>query len=503
MLTITPRKLIGDLLVLTEIDQSLLRYIPEQLIRRHKVFPLQKKGNILTVAMVEPANVVAIDDLRLISGLEIEPVAVEERVIDLAIQQYFEELSSGGGVSDLDTVKPDGDNSEDDAPVIRLVHQIFQRAVEQGASDIHIEPQETKVRVRYRIDGMLRWAMDLPRKISPAIVSRIKIIAELDIAEKRLPQDGRIQFKVNGRQIDIRISTMPTVSGEKVVARILDTSRVKKYTIDQLGFSERNLPRFKDCLRAAYGMLLITGPTGSGKTTTLYAALNELNHEERNISTIEDPVEYRLEGVNQTQVNVKAGMTFAIGLRALLRQDPDIIMVGEIRDKETAEIAVKAGNTGHLVLSTLHTNDALGAVDRLIHMGIEPFQVASSLLGVVAQRLVRRLCPHCKEMYRIESDTPEGIFTGVTPGQEIFSYRPRGCVKCNHIGYRGRIAIQEVLVVSGKIRSLLVERTTADEIKTIAMNEGMLTLKMDGLEKAQRGLTSIQEVMRVTYSDEN
>ena len=391
--------------------------------------------------------------------------------------------------------------NSDEAPIIRLVHQIFQQAIAQGASDIHIEPQETKMRVRYRIDGMLRWVMDLPTNLSRSVVSRIKIMAELDIAERRLPQDGRILYKAEQHEIDLRISTMPTVYGEKAVIRLLDAGSIRNFQINQLGFSANNLNRFRQCLRATHGMVLITGPTGSGKTTTLYAALHELNHEERNFSTIEDPVEYRIEGVNQTQVNVKAGMTFAVGLRALLRQDPDIIMVGEIRDRETAEIAVKAAGTGHLVLSTLHTNDALGAVDRLIHMGIKPFQVVPSVLGVVAQRLVRRLCPHCKEAYGLEEGSSEALFAGAPLVQTPF-YRPRGCGKCNYIGYQGRMAIQEVLLVSSKIRSLLIERAATEEIKRTALAEGFLSLKMDGLEKAKQSLTSIQEIMRVAYSDE-
>lgn len=499
-------------MVTWEIDPSLIDCIPEQLIRRHKLFPVFREGNKLTVAMAEPSNVVAIDDLRLILGLEIETVAVEQREIDQAIHKYFglsrleneiEGLDFASGVPDVDTVKLDEDSSVDEAPVIRLVHHLFQLAIEQGASDIHIEPQEAKIRVRFRIDGMLRTVMEIPAKARRPIVSRVKIMADLDIAEKRLPQDGRIQVKIDNRNIDLRISTIPTVYGEKVVARLLDTGGIHKYKLQQLGFSETNLFRFKNCLRASYGMLLLTGPTGSGKTTTLYASLNELNHAERNISTIEDPVEYRLEGVNQTQVNVRAGMTFSAGLRALLRQDPDILMVGEIRDAETAEIAVKAANTGHLVLSTLHTNDAVGVVSRLINMGIEPFVVASSVLGVVAQRLVRRLCTSCREPYWVEGDSIEGLFANVNPGQKALFYRAGGCARCNQAGYQERTAIHEILVVTEKIRSLLVGKSPSDDIKKLAMAEGMLTLKMDGLEKARQGITSIHEVMRVTYFDEN
>ncbi|CCO08867.1 GspE/PulE family protein [Desulforamulus hydrothermalis] len=391
------------------------------------------------------------------------------------------------------------ESSGEEASVIGLVQHILQKAVRLGASDIHFEPQETGFRVRLRMDGILRPLLNLPVNMQAAVVSRIKIMSDLDIAEKRLPQDGRLPLSTGSQKYDLRVSTMPTAYGEKVVIRLLDTGAVRQYRLEQLDFSPHNLARLKHCLRAAYGMILITGPTGSGKTTTLYTVLNELNNEQRNLSTIEDPIEYRLEGVNQTQVNTKAGMSFAVGLRALLRQDPDIIMVGEIRDKETAEIAVKAAGTGHLVLSTLHTNDAVGAVDRFIHMGIEPFQVASSVLGVVAQRLVRRLCPYCKQPYRVVADSLEGYFAGVLPGQEAVYYRPVGCRRCYHSGYRGRLAIHEILLLSRRLRTLLLNRATADELLAAAGQEGMQTLQTDGLTKAKQGLTSLPEVMRATY----
>ncbi|ABO49557.1 type II secretion system protein E [Desulforamulus reducens MI-1] len=487
-----------EVIHIQEIDKALLKLFSEQILRRYKIFPLFKKGNKLTVAMAEPANVIAIDDLKVISNLDIVPVEVQEQIIELAIDLYYDITKREVNDKEQRLVITD----EEEVPIIQLVYQIIDRAIDQGASDIHIEPQEKRVRIRYRIDGMLILGMELAPTLDKAIISRIKIMSQLNIAEKRVPQDGRIQYGKQSRNFDLRVSTMPTVYGEKAVIRILNPESIKKYQLAQLGFSAYNLKSFQKCLRATSGMVLITGPTGCGKTTTLYAILNELNLEDRNFSTIEDPVEYRLEGINQTQVNTKTGMTFAVGLRALLRQDPDIIMVGEIRDRETAEIAVTAAGTGHLVFSTLHTNDALGALDRLIHMGLEIFQVASSVLVVVAQRLVRKLCPYCKEGYLVETKSPEYAFLQSTPWQDHIFYKAKGCVHCNFIGYRGRMAIQEVLQVNGNIRKLLVERAPSGELKKAALQGGMTTLKTDGIEKALQGLTSIPEVMRVAYSDE-
>ncbi|MEG6522526.1 GspE/PulE family protein [Desulfotomaculum sp. 1211_IL3151] len=485
---------------LQEIDQSLLKMFQEHVLRRYKIFPLEKKDCKLTVAMAEPANVIAIDDLKVISNCEIVPVKAQEHLIELAIDHFFDRYKKELLLREIKPVWLQEENKE--IPIIQLVYQIINRAIDQGASDIHIEPLEMRVRVRYRIDGILMTAMELASEVERSVVSRIKIMSQLDIAEKRLPQDGRIQYEKENWQYDLRVSTMPTVYGEKVVIRILNSDSLKRFNIDQLSFSPHNLGRFRQCLRASSGMVLITGPTGCGKTTTLYAVLNELNNEGSNFSTIEDPIEYRLEGVNQTQVNVKAGMTFALGLRALLRQDPDIIMVGEIRDRETAEIASNASDTGHLVLSTLHTNDALSALDRLIHMGLPSFQVASSVLGVVSQRLVRKLCPFCREEYLPEINSPEYLFLRGTPWQGSLFYKPAGCVHCNHIGYRGRMAIHEVLRVDNTLRTLLVERSPLDTMRKAAAQGGMTTLKIDGLEKALQGLTSIQEIIRVAYSED-
>lgn len=490
-------------LTIQQIDKELLNIVSEQTIRKYSIFPLALKGHKLTVAMADPSNLIILDDLRLILELDIEPVQFSEEDINSLINIYFnldhqeESLEGSSAAREFLT-----GHEINEVSIVQLVHHILDQAIELRASDIHIEPHELMVKVRYRIDGILRNVRELPSHMDSAIVSRLKIMAELNIAVKRLPQDGRIRYSNGERPIDLRISTMPTVYGEKIVIRILDTGSVKRYAIDQLGFTKYNLDRFRKSLRTSTGMVLITGPTGSGKTTTLYAVLNELNHEECNFSTIEDPVEYRVEGVNQTQVNVKAGMTFAVGLRALLRQDPDVIMVGEIRDRETAEIAVHASSTGHLVLTTLHTNHALGAIDRLIHMGVEPFQVASSLSGVVAQRLVRRLCPSCKEEYIID-DPSEMAFIEDTPWENKTFYRAKGCECCNNIGYHGRMAIHETLLITGKMRSLIAARASEEEIKEFAFTEGMVPLKMDGLEKAQLGLTSIQEIMRVAYSNED
>jgi type IV pilus assembly protein PilB len=388
----------------------------------------------------------------------------------------------------------------EEAPVVRLVNTIIAQAVAEKASDIHIEPQEDRVLVRYRVDGLLRETLTLPRHVRANLTTRVKILAGLDIAEKRLPQDGRFQVKYGEQDIDVRVSTLPTVHGEKVVLRLLLKSG-RILPVDRLGFQSYNLERFSGIARYTSGMILVTGPTGSGKTTTLYAVLNQLNNPERNIITIEDPVEYILQGINQTQINVKAGLSFATGLRSILRQDPDIIMVGEIRDGETARIATRAATTGHLVLSSLHTNDAAGALTRLIDMGVEPYLVASSVVGVVSQRLVRLLCPRCKELHQLADDATERIFMDIPPGEPVALYRAAGCPQCNHTGYQGRTSIQEVLPVTRAIRELVNKKAPADLIKEKAVSEGMVTLKEDGIDKARQGITSIAEVMRVAYND--
>ncbi len=489
-------------------DKELLSALPEQIVRRHKIIPIKKEGNKLVVAMADPLNVVAVDDIRLITGCFIEPVAANERDIEAVIQKYYGLPQLEKAFKDIEVMEPEKiqlepeDTLVDEGPVVRMVNTIITQAITEQASDVHIEPGDENVRVRYRIDGMLQEVMALPRKSRGALVSRIKILSDLNIAERRIPQDGRIQIKYNEREVDLRVSTMPTVFGEKVVIRLLDKS-ARILQVEQLGFQAGNREGLNNILKNSYGMVLVTGPTGSGKSTTLYAILKSLSTPEKNVITVEDPVEYILDGVNQTQINPKVGLTFATGLRSILRQDPDIIMVGEIRDRETAAIAVQAATTGHLVLSTLHTNDAAGAVTRMIDMGVEPFLVASSVLGVVAQRLIRICCRNCREPYLLPPDAPERGFIGLPAGSEITLYKGKGCSHCNGTGYRDRISIQEVLQITPKIRELVNQRASADEIKRQAVAEGMVTLKEDGVQKALQGLTTIQEVLRVAYVEED
>ena len=485
------------------VDKKTTIIIPHHLAERHKVIPVEIRGKKLVLAMSDPTDYFAIDDVRLVSGYEVEPVIAAEEDILRAIRQSYEinylvekdaqkiapEKTTGATVME----------AANDAPVISMVNSIISQAVKDRASDIHIEPQENSLRVRFRIDGVLQEMASFPSNISPAIISRIKIMSGLNIAEKRLPQDGRI---VVSEQIDLRVSTLPTIFGEKALMRILD----KKSTlldIESLGFSTENLNRYKQFYTRAYGMVLITGPTGSGKTTTLYSTLDKINSPDRNIVTIEDPVEYRISGSNQIQINPKAGLTFANGLRSILRQDPDIIMVGEIRDNETADIAIRAALTGHLVFSTLHTNDAPGAVTRLLDMGIEPYLVSSALLGVVAQRLVRLICPRCKESYSPDPLDVEMRFLSkmfpadFPPDGQITLVRGAGCSYCHHTGYYGRMAIQEVMPVSSAIIEAVNSRASSDIIASIAVREGMETKIRDGIEKACQGMTTIAEVMRV------
>lgn len=485
-----------------EVSPEILQLVPEDFARSRRVFPLKKEGNRLYLLMANPLDITTIDDLRLLTGLEIEPVeATEEEIKSLVNRHYglpevekaLEELAPGGEAEEVVEVLVDR------APVVQLVNSLITGAMDEGASDIHLEPFERDLRVRYRVDGVLREIMRLPRRVAPALVARVKIMANMDIAERRLPQDGRIIMKVAAKELDLRVSTFPTIFGEKVVVRLLDKEQLKSFTLDNLGFSPRNLETFRNLLHSSYGMVLLTGPTGSGKTTTLYAALSYLNDVGKNIVTVEDPVEYVLEGINQAQVNVKAGATFAIYLRSILRQDPNIIMVGEIRDRETAEIAIQAATTGHLVLSTLHTNDALGALTRLIDMGVEPFMMASSVLGVVAQRLVRRICPRCREPY--QPSEAELAFIGRDRLEPTLSIG-RGCEHCHYTGYRGRIAVHEVLVVSPTLQRLVLNKAPNEEIRQVALREGMVSLKDDALEKALQGITTVAEVMRVLFRED-
>ncbi len=455
----------------------------------------------LLVAMADPANVLAVDDIALLTGKEIRPaVTSRDDILNLIsrLTQYddvisadvFEDDDEDGAAEVVDLRE-----SADDAPVIRLVNQIIAQAVEQGASDIHLEPNGNELRVRFRIDGVLVETATVQRRMVLGVISRVKIMSDLDISERRVPQDGRVGLTIDGHRIDLRVVTLPSVHGESVVIRILDKSSIVM-ELEKLGMAAQEREKFERAFGQAFGAVLVTGPTGSGKSTTLYAALSALNTIEKNIITIEDPVEYQLDGITQVQVNPRAGLHFHTGLRSMMRADPDIIMVGEIRDRETAQIAIESALTGHLVLSTLHTNDAASAVTRLVDMGVEPFLVASAIDCVVAQRLARKLCQHCKERGIITSDVLRA--NGIRSQFDMEAYQPTGCPRCNHTGYKGRIGLYEVMVVSEEIRKLTLARAPAPEIAEVAVRQGMRLMRDDGLEKVRHGMTSIQEVTRVT-----
>ena len=453
----------------------------------------------LLVAMADPANVLAVDDIALLTGKEIRPAVTSRedigglisrlsRLDDVVMPDFEEPEEAPAEIVDLR-------ESADDAPVIRLVNQIIAQAVEQGASDIHLEPNGTELRVRFRIDGVLVEAAQVQRRMVLGVISRVKIMSDLDISERRIPQDGRVGLTIDGHHIDLRVVTLPSVHGESVVMRILDKSNVVM-SLEKLGMAPAEKERFERAFHQAYGAVLVTGPTGSGKSTTLYAALGALNTIEKNIITIEDPVEYQLDGVTQVQVNSKAGLHFSTGLRSMMRADPDIIMVGEIRDRETAQIAIESALTGHLVLSTLHTNDAASAITRLVEMGIEPFLVASAIDCVVAQRLARKLCQFCKERQIISSDVLRA--NGIRSQFDMEAYNAQGCPRCGYSGYKGRIGLYEVLTVTEEISKLALARAPAPEIAEVAVRQGMRMLRDDGLEKVRLGMTSIAEVTRVT-----
>jgi type IV pilus assembly protein PilB len=478
-------------------DKTLFNLIPKEVARRKLLVPLKKEGDKLFVAMADPMDFYAIDDLRLSTGFQIETVIATKDDILKTIQKYYE--VEDGFQDLLAEIVPNEKELEEkaidqDSPIVRLVNQILLNAVMQKASDIHIDPQETKVVVRYRVDGVLRIERVLPKHMQNILIARIKILANLDITEYRVPQDGRMKVNVDFHSMDLRVSLLPTVYGEKVVLRILDMGSTMS-ELDKLGFNKLNLSRFKNMIDKPTGIVLITGPTGSGKSSTLYAALNKLNSEEVNIITIEDPVEYQLEGINQIQVNTNVGMTFAAGLRSILRQDPNIIMVGEIRDTETAEVAVRASLTGHLVLSTIHTNDALGTISRLIDMGVEPFLVAAALSGIVSQRLVRKVCRDCKEA-QLPTKREIDIFAkrGIHIEKVI---KGRGCASCNMTGYKGRMAIQEVLVINDDIRRAIMNEASFQTLREIAVKYKTVFLIDDGLLKVKQGLTTTEEVLKV------
>ena len=495
-----------------EPDPALTKLIPGDVATKFQALPLARAGRKLIVAMSNPTNLFAIDDIKFITGFDVEPQVATETQLKRALDRAYDSANTMADVmkgmeDDFAIIEEDdtaeaeaGEAMSDEAPIVKLVNSLIADAVRKGASDIHIEPYEKTLRVRFRIDGVMQEMMSPPFKFKLAIISRLKIMAELDIAERRVPQDGRIRIKVLNRTIDLRVSSLPTIFGEKIVMRVLDKTNLN-IDLEKLGFEPRAMKEFTGAIASPYGMVLVTGPTGSGKTTTLYSALSRVNTPEVNVMTAEDPVEYNLDGINQVLVHEDIGLTFAAALKAFLRQDPNIIMVGEIRDLETGSIAVKAALTGHLVLSTLHTNDAPSAIGRLIDMGVEPFLVASSVNLILAQRLLRRICVNCKRkitlpeegLDELQLDHAEAAAANISDGQ--------GCVDCNGTGYRGRLGIYEVMNITPKIRELILERAPASEIKRSAIESGMLTLRRDALEKLKRGFTTAEEILKETASD--
>jgi type IV pilus assembly protein PilB len=546
-----------------EINPAVIKHIPAEVAQKYRIMPINRTGATITIAMVDPSNIFAIDDIKFMTGYNVEAVVATEGAIVEAIKKYYggakslvagksggvaatsapkeekkisldakdyamdenaedsfvDDIDTGGvvdvddfdnlvhgAVDELEVVedeKLDSLSEEVEAPIIKLVNGILLRAAKAGVSDIHIEPYEKKFRVRYRLDGVLKTVMGLPLKIRNAIISRVKIMASLDIAERRLPQDGRIKLKMSRSKVmDFRVSVLPTLFGEKIVMRLLDKSNLQ-LDMTKLGFDDDQLLNFKDALGKPFGMVLVTGPTGSGKTTTLYSALSELNTDSENIMTAEDPVEFNLMGINQVQMKDEIGLNFAAALRSFLRQDPDIIMVGETRDYETAEIGVKAALTGHLVLSTLHTNDAPSTINRLLNMGVEPFLVSSAVILVVAQRLVRKACQNCKKPQKLPVET--FIEAGFDPeeAKSIVSYRGEGCDICNQTGYKGRVALYEVMPLKDDIKELILQGASVFDLKKAAVNGGMKTLRASGLLKVKAGLTSLEEVVENTFPDKN
>jgi type IV pilus assembly protein PilB len=482
-------------------DPQALKRIPLPVVLRHRVLGLSMADGELIVGVTDPGDVVALDDVRAATGMTVRPVVVARSEVRRIIEKLQRESSDLGELAEVDQDDQTGMSAQatsvDDAPIVRYVNNLIEQAIMNRASDLHLEPTEDDMRVRYRIDGVLHEVDVVPRGVMAALTSRIKIMSGVDITEKRVPQNGRITVLIRDRSVDLRTATLPTVWGEKIVLRVLDTGGID-LDMNKLGFTQHNLDRFAESFTKPHGMVLVTGPTGSGKSTTLYATLGRISKPEINVITVEDPVEYRLRGVNQVQVNAKAGLTFAAVLPAILRSDPDVVLIGEIRDSNTAQIAVEASLTGHLVLSTLHTNDAPGAVTRLTEMGIEPFLVGSSLDCVLAQRLSRRLCDWCKEAYL---PTEEELVGARWPFDDLAVpaalYRPVGCRNCANTGYRGRLAIHEVMPISPEIESLTIRRASSNEIREVALDQGMYDLRADGLAKAAGGLTSVREISRV------
>ncbi len=497
-----------------EIPREVIKKVPAQIAKKYVLIPVGIENGRLKIAISDPTNIFAIDEVRFITGMNVVPLFSNERAIMRAIDKYYgtstelEEIAESLDEysKDVDVLKEDEgeidvdqlEKSAEEEPIVKLANTILSRAVQEGVSDVHIETYENDLRIRYRIDGKLKTVMTFAKSMAPKLVSRFKIMAKLNIAEKRLPQDGRIRIRSGDKDIDLRVSTLPTIYGEKVVMRVLDRSNIR-VELESLGFEANDLKRYLEAIRKPYGMILVTGPTGSGKTTTLYASLNKLNREDVNIMTVEDPVEYNIDGINQVHVKEDIGLTFANALRSFLRQDPDIIMVGEIRDTETAEIAIRAALTGHLVFSTIHTNDAPSTIMRLVDMGIERYLIASSLILVLAQRLVRRICPYCKKEVYVPPAALEEIGFSKEEAKTVKVYKGEGCDYCNDTGYKGRIALYEVMPISEKLRRMILEGASTDELRAEAIKEGMSTLRMSGLKKIKEGITTIEEVMNVTF----
>jgi type IV pilus assembly protein PilB len=497
-----------------EVDADILKLVAREHCEKHKVLPVSRAGSSLVVAMADPTNLNAIDDLKFLTGFNVEPVIASEAAILAAIERYYnigpsyDEVMAGFDETEIE-VKGDDEElnimelqqQSEDAPVVKLVNMMLLNAIKKGASDIHVEPYEKKLRVRYRVDGVLIEEMTPPLKLKAAIASRLKIMSQLDIAERRLPQDGRIKLKLGkGREMDFRVSVLPTLWGEKIVLRLLDKGNLQ-LDMTKLGFDIEPLQDFKWAINQPWGMVLVTGPTGSGKTTTLYSALSELNKVAHNISTAEDPVEYNLHGINQVQMHEEIGLNFAMSLRSFLRQDPDIIMVGEIRDFETAEIAVKAALTGHLVLSTLHTNDAPATIFRLLNMGVEPFLITASVNLVLAQRLARKICNDCKQPFTIDAKALKDC--GFTDDQIAKGKLMKGvgCRTCNNTGYKGRVALYEVMRFNDALKEMVLGGSSAADLKLAAIKNGMVTLRMSGITKVMDGVTTTEEILRVTMAD--
>ncbi len=498
-----------------EIELSVIKALEEEVARKYKVIPVDKSNSTLTVALSDPTNIHLLDDLKLKTKMNIVPLISLESEINKAIDKYYgknDEDSLNTFLEDINkqevdadivdiNVEEDSDSGLDAAPVIKLVNLIVSEAIKVGASDIHIEPEEKKIRVRYRIDGVLHEMPPPPKRLQNAISSRLKIMSELDISERRLPQDGRFKMRSGNKVVDFRVSILPTVFGEKIVMRLLDKSNLM-LDMERLGFEPESLDFFYKAINSPFGMILVTGPTGSGKSTTLYSALSKLNDPEENIITVEDPVEFQIEGINQVQAKADIGLTFAEGLRSILRQDPDIVMIGEIRDLETADMAVKAALTGHLVLSTLHTNDAPSAISRLNNMGIEPYNITASLILVVAQRLARRICANCKKPYKPSAELLKslGLQNRVKP--DTMFYEGAGCEICNGLGYKGRLALYEVMSVTDELRDAIIKGAISTELKRIARRNGMITLRESGLRKILDGKTTVKEVLSNSVADE-